>query len=270
MSQKTKINKPFVFINSFLNVVNFGLYHVFDYTWVWIENRLSNSTEISCDLTANTTSCAHITFSMFGVYCSPLMCFCSAGFLLLFNFVGLVSYARTFHKAATSFMHVTKTQAGKKDMLADNKFYVFSDALMKLAILVDIPVRFLRHTQNLAIPMYFDNLTLFAVYTVTILNILYNIQLSENFGFIAIVLKLMLWDCFCFFLLFGAFMTPYNVLFRRVINYKVPTDQCESTWSTEFTAHYSIFLLLLNAITFEDRVYHDTNEGRSIELYVST
>ena len=78
-------------------------------------------------------------------------------------------------------------------------------------------------------------------------------QLIPYVGYIAIVLKLMLKDTFIFTMYIAVFTLPYSVLFRRIRNFKVPINECDTQWDSFTSSWYSNFLLIFNMIELSNR-----------------
>ena len=136
-----------------------------------------------------------------------------------------------------------------------------------MSVILIVSLRLIRHFGWLQVPQAIDSVTYFLVYFGFIWTVLFFVQLLPYFGFLAIVMKLMMRDTLIFLVFIIVSAAPYIQLFPRIINHKTPLEKCDSEWVDSTSSIYSTFLLLFNMKNFAN--VDEDDASKTTQLHVS-
>ena len=262
---KTKINLPLIYISLALRLLNMAIFLLFDTTYIWIENNLTQSS--GCQVSANNISCVQNFYSFMRHGCSKWVVYICMICLLLYNVGTLVLFVHTNYVIFKNFKSEDWATTKFKKPLVHRVVYTLLGLFARISIVVNVILRFLKNEQGVYIPAYVDNLIYYFVFFGFTWSILFVAQLIPYIGHIAVVMKMMVKDTVIVLLFIATFCIPYSQLFPRIINHKRALDECDPDWNDIKTTTYNLFLLLFNMFSFKT-IDNDISSAET-QIYVS-
>ena len=262
---QTKMNTPFILVWFLWEVFKICTFGFFDSMLVWYENDLVDSADRTCSYSTNASCVQHLTSYIEGV-CSQWVVYSLACLLLVINIIEILRDLRN----CVSFLSCpmgTFTPLGKKKPLTHAYTYYILANVATASVILNVSLRLIRHFGWLQVPQAIDSVTYFLIYFGFIWTVLFFVQLLPYFGFLAIVMKLMMRDTLIFLVFIIVSAAPYIQLFPRIINHKTPLEKCDPEWVDSTSSIYSTFLLLFNMKNFAN--VDEGDASKTTQLHVS-
>ena len=215
---QTKINTPLILMWFLWEVFKICTFGFCDCMFIWYENDLVDSGDGRCSLSANVSCVQQLTSVMEGM-CSLWAAYSLAGLVLVINIIEILREVRVYAFFLSGPKAISTPLGKKKPLIHAHTYYILANVGTVSAIL-NVSLRFIRHIGWAQVPQSVDSVTYFLIYFGFIWTTLFFVQLLPYFGFLAIVMKLMMRDTLIFLVFILVSAAPYAQLFPRIINHK--------------------------------------------------